>query len=206
MDHRRLDRLTLIWTAIVVLTTALFFALIARPQFGKLRTVLSEIASERAERQAAGDLPARVAAADKDLQRLRAQTARMADVLPTEDRMAAFVEELARLARAHELRDEIEPGQNAIRSEGIVALPITFKLRGTFEGLHGFLAELEGMPRVSQIRRLETRADPDAPGTVTASLDLRIFYRVERPAQPSGERGNAGAWESGNGKRENVEM
>ena len=54
--------------------------------------------------------------------------------------------------------------------------PIEMELYGSFESFYQFLLEIEQMPRITKISKMEIEKDNDIPGAMTVKFVLSIFY------------------------------
>ena len=54
--------------------------------------------------------------------------------------------------------------------------PIEMELYGNFESFYQFLLELEQLPRITKISKMEIEKDKDIPGAMTVKFVLSIYY------------------------------
>ncbi len=174
----RLDKITIVWTVVVLAVTAGFLSLVTRPQLKRLSELGDQIQAKRTE-QALGrqDVKA-IEAMQQEADELMASATDFDGRIPKQESLGVFLEDLARLTEAHKLRPEtIEPGK-PVRSSKVVALPITFRIRGPFPAIHGLIQDIERMPRLTQVERFETETDPETPEIASAEVSLRIFFQA----------------------------
>ena len=174
----RLDKLTIGWTAGVLTVTAAFLSLVTRPQINQFGELMGRIEIERREQASGrGDVET-IRALQQDMDALTDRAASLGDQIPQQELVSAFVEDLGRYTKARQLQpDRIEPGK-PIRSEKVVAMPIAFSVHGSFEAVYGLIRDIEQMPRLTHIEYFSTRVDPDNPGSVSADVNLRVFFQA----------------------------
>jgi Tfp pilus assembly protein PilO len=172
------ERQRVIWCVAIVLITTCFLALVTRPQMRRIRELHTQLGQDSSGLLTRADTAEAVSQAQSRLARLSEKTARFDDLLPDAPSIGTFLESLARIAQERRLRaDFVEPGQ-PVREGEVTALPIAFKVRGTFPNVHALLQDIERMPRLTRIERLTTAAAEEHAGQVTAALDLKVFFRA----------------------------
>jgi len=174
----RWDSRSLVWAAAVLAVSAGYALLIAKPRIARARELNRELQSERAELNARVQWLEVIARAEKEAAVLATRTANFEERIPAGPQLGGFLEELARLAKKHDLQsDTIQPGE-AVRLAEVNALPIIIKVRGSFAGLHALFQDMERMPRLTRVEQLKAVSDPEHPGMVAAELNVKVFYRT----------------------------
>jgi Tfp pilus assembly protein PilO len=139
---------------------------------------MGQISTEQCDLQAADETSLRINVLEQEVARLQDTTAAFNDQIPVGENLGTFLQDLGRIAEHRQVRlEQIEPG-NAVPSDRVFALPVTFKVHGSFKRVFDLIQDIEKMPRLTLIERLETHADRDVSGEVTAQLKLRVYYRA----------------------------
>ena len=153
-------------------------AFVMAPQMGRIRTVMAQIDSEQWNHKVADDTSRRIKALEQEVARLQDRTAAFNDQIPVGENLGVFLQDLGRFAERRRLElGEVEPG-DPLRSDKVTALPITFNVHGPFKRVFDLIQDIERMPRLTLVEQLETSTDDQAPGTVTARLRLRVYFRT----------------------------
>jgi hypothetical protein len=100
--------------------------------------------------------------------------------LPAEPKVAEFLQMMdACLGRhpavSHEVVRSTLPWAGATP-----AVPLRLRLRGPFDGVYRSLAGIEGLERVSRLRRVQIQAD-GADGDVVAEAEILVYYLPREP-------------------------
>jgi len=174
----KLDKHVITWMAGIVLATVAFLSLVTGPQMGRVRTVMARIDSEQRDHQVADETSQRIKQLEQEVDRLQELTFAFNDQIPVGENLGAFLQDLGRFAERRRVRlEEIQPG-DPLRSDKVIALPITFNVHGPFKQVFDLIQDVERMPRLTLVERLETSSDAESPGTVTAQLRLRVYFRA----------------------------
>jgi type IV pilus assembly protein PilO len=62
-------------------------------------------------------------------------------------------------------------------NSGYIEQPLQMELYGSFNAYYSFLLELERLPRITKVRRIELKRDPANDGAGTASCIVSIFFQ-----------------------------
>lgn len=169
------------WAFALLAATVAFTSWIVRPQVHRMRELASLTESERADLADRSASLEALARAEREVADLRVRTGDFADRIPDHPAMGGFLEDLARVVQKHRLQSEaVQPGDPLPAAE-TVALPIAVKVRGSFPAVFGLLQDLERMPRLTRVEHFAAKAEPDSPGTVSAEMTVRVFYRAAPP-------------------------
>lgn len=172
------DKPSVVWVGVVAAAAAAFVFFVSRPRMQQLHELKKQIEIEHEEWAADSGAVQSVAEAQRRLQTLQQRTAAFDQHVPDQELLGSFLQELARAAESRELRpDAIEPGK-PIRSAEVVALPIAFKVKGSFPAVFALVQDIERMSRLVRFDRLTAKAEPTRPGTVVAEMSVRIFFRA----------------------------
>lgn len=169
-------RTSMAWAVGIVASIAVFAWFVARPQMATARGLASDIEAERAALATRVGALQLIEQARNETAVLSARLTNFAQRIPNEPQVGDFIKELARLAQNRRLQaDTVEPGE-PVRTGDFVALPIAIKARGSFTGIHGLLADIEQLPRLTRFEQFKAVVDPEHPTLVTAEFNLKIFY------------------------------
>jgi Tfp pilus assembly protein PilO len=185
----KLDKHVITWLVGIVLVTAAFLSLVTGPQMSRIQTVMDQIDSEEHDQEVADETSHRIAVLEREVTRLQERTAAFSDQIPVGENLGRFLQDLGRFAEQRQVQlGEIEPG-DPLQSDKVIALPITFNVHGPFKQVFDLIQDVEQMPRLTLVERLETSTDDQTPGTVTAQLRLRVYFRTSQIR--SSAKGNA---------------
>ena len=174
----KLDRQAITWTLGVLAITAGFVLVITRAQFRRFDEVKTLIKGEQTELTLGRSTPQANESVRQEVKQLAARVGNYDAMVPEQANVGLFLEELARFAHARSIvQDAIEPGA-PLETDGIAALPITLRLRGSFSSVYGFIQDIEHMKRMTQVERFKTTVSDEKPGEVSADLKLHVFYRA----------------------------
>jgi type IV pilus assembly protein PilO len=62
-------------------------------------------------------------------------------------------------------------------NNGYVEQPLQMELYGSFNSYYSFLLELEKLPRITKVRELKLKRDPQNDGCATANCVMSIFFQ-----------------------------
>jgi Tfp pilus assembly protein PilO len=126
---------------------------------------------------------------------LRKASGELSRRLPAGPDLAAFLGQVAeQVAREPLVRHEIERTEASATTEAVPGAPVRLRLAGPFDAVYRCLAAVEGLDRLTQIRRLAvTRTDAD--GNVLAEVDWIVYYLPgpERPGSAGSGKAEATA-------------
>ena len=107
----------------------------------------------------------------------RRKSAVLDAAIPNKPNLGAFLESVSRVADKLKLSDRDMIPSKEVRCRQVVVLPIEMSFRGTFDAVHAFLAQLESMPRIARVQRLDLDASPDHPGELNTSITVFVYNR-----------------------------
>jgi len=173
-----LDKQTIAWTTGIIVVTIAFLSLVTWPQFDRICQSRERIQATRDNQQQGQETARAIADLQRELTELASETADFDLRVPDRERLDAFLREMARCAQARDVNpDNIEPGAPE-RAETVVALPIRFNVQGPFDAIHGLIQDIERMDRLACIDELGIETDRDDPGSVSANVALKIFFKA----------------------------
>lgn len=119
----------------------------------------------------------------RQLPKLREEVAALQEALggsqrdvPTQSELASLLRTLSSELDRQQVTDK-EVQTRAIQSGADYnVLPVSLRFTGTFGAVYGFVRQIESMPRLIRIDRLELSGTPDGAGRLTARIELSTFF------------------------------
>ena len=121
-----------------------------------------------------------------EIGRLEEAMAKFDEQLPSQRETEVIVREISEIAAANSLAiDFIKPDRPTQRPE-FSELPIQLEVNGDFGAYYRFMRQVEDLPRINRMPRIELSRvrDEARPGAVSVKLTLSIFF--EGTAKASG--------------------
>jgi Tfp pilus assembly protein PilO len=123
------------------------------------------------------DSSAQLAPLSKELLQLRQVVDSSSKQMPQEDQLANLLKQLSTGMNAHQLTDQDVLTQPIQHGKQYSLVPLTLNFKGTFLQIFGFVKQVESLPRMIRITRLELHNRPQKAGDLlTVSLDLCAFF------------------------------
>ena|SRR5438552_2421949 len=102
--------------------------------------------------------------------------------LPQEKEVDKILREVWQLAGANQLQTRTVKPAKTERSASYSEQPIEMSLAGDFTGFYSFLLQLEKLPRITRLSRMNLQKISDRDGHMTAQLTLSIFFEPDGAA------------------------
>ena len=99
------------------------------------------------------------------------------EAVPNEDHMGAFLESVDRIAAEQGLADMNVVPRPPIVADAVRCRPIEMSFRGDFNAVYAFVRQVESLPRIAAIQRLELDAAKELDGGLIASLTVHVYSR-----------------------------
>lgn len=132
------------------------------------------------------------------LQRLSEATARTADLalaneeirksieliesrLPTDREVDVILQQVADLARAHDLRLPKFKTDRPVRYASYNELPLEMQMVGQFANFYSFMLDLEKLERITRVPNLDIKRSDRSPGEMEATFTLSIYFESADP-------------------------
>lgn len=97
--------------------------------------------------------------------------------LPKHHEIYNVLAKISAIAESQMLETELFETQKLKTFGQYIELPIKIRLKGDFDSYYQFLIELERMPRITRVSKMQLRTDGDElAGDVKAELTLSIFF------------------------------
>jgi type IV pilus assembly protein PilO len=105
--------------------------------------------------------------------------------LPQEKEVDKILKEVWQLAEANQLTTKTVKPAKSERGPSYSEQPIEMSLSGDFTGFYSFLLQLEKLPRITRLTKMNLQKIDEHDGEMTAQLTLSIFF------EPDGASANA---------------
>ncbi|MGL4514581.1 MAG: type 4a pilus biogenesis protein PilO [Lacipirellulaceae bacterium] len=136
----------------------------------------------RSKLAGAGALRRDHAALVAELDELRARVQRVSDRIPDEANEGAFLADLSRLAREHDVRIQDFRRSTAETHDTHAVMPVAVTAEGTHAGLCAVFAGREDLPRLAPIKRLVIERGA-LESRYNVQLECSLYYGMRTPAQ-----------------------
>lgn len=181
-------RSLLIGAAAALVVTMLYTIIVLRPKIAEISATREQVAQAQDEESRLRAEITRLESIRKNDPATMARLARISEALPSTPQLPAFIrvtQEAATLAGV-DLKS-IAPSQPSALTgaTGVETITVTLMIEGAFARIQDFLARMEGLPRIVEIRALSLSPEVDALSTATvlASTLSLTMYVVEPDAR-----------------------
>lgn len=93
--------------------------------------------------------------------------------------MDKILREVWQLAEANQLQTKTVKPSKSERGPSYSEQPIEMSLSGDFTGFYSFLLQLEKLPRITRLGKMNLQKISDHDGHMTAQLTLSIFFEPD---------------------------
>ncbi len=101
------------------------------------------------------------------------------DKLPQEREIDKVLKEVWNMAEANNLEQRTIKTLKSQRSSNYNEQPIEMSLAGDFEGFYVYLQQLEKLPRLTRVTKMDLNKMNDRDGAMEAKLTLSIFFEPD---------------------------
>lgn len=114
----------------------------------------------------------------EEIRKLQEVIQKVEERLPAQREEQVILKEVTELAQTHKLRVKSVRPEKAVKAASYAELPIRMTIVGDFDGFYSFLLELEKLPRITQLKKmdLEKQMSLRAEGEMQADVVLSIFF------------------------------
>jgi type IV pilus assembly protein PilO len=98
------------------------------------------------------------------------------DKLPPQHEIHKVLEQVTRIAEAHHLETKLFQTLKQTPFAKYSEQPIKMELHGEFESLYQFLLDMEKMPRITRIVKMDFKKNEKAENTVETEFQMSIFF------------------------------
>ena len=116
---------------------------------------------------------------DKQLTQLRDAIDFFESKLPPTSEVHKVLEQVTVIAQKQGLKPKTIRTMPRKNNSGYIEQPMRMQLQGNFNAFYSFLLEMEKLPRIMKIRKLELKKINNAEGDVSADCILSIFFQSQ---------------------------
>jgi len=136
----------------------------------RVRTKLAKLAEFEAATVAAEDL-------SKQLEQLQEAIGFFESKLPPTSEIDKVLRDVTVIAQKQGLKSKTFQTLKKKDNSGYIEQPLKMELVGNFNSFYSFLLELEKLPRIMKIRKLELKKQTKHEGQIAANFILSIFFQ-----------------------------
>jgi Tfp pilus assembly protein PilO len=166
----------MIFTSLLLGLVAGTYATIVQPHARARQQQLAEIRSMDAGISALGNSTASLAPLAGRVEEEEARAALFQARLPSQSDTHKGVDQVLQMAAANSLQAAEALPLKPTERDGLRAQPVNFHFTGNFNGFYSFLLQLESMPRVARISRLDLKGADDRDGQIQADMTLTMYF------------------------------
>jgi Tfp pilus assembly protein PilO len=166
----------MIFTSLLLGLVAGTYATIVQPHARARQVQLAEIRSMDAAMTAIGSSTAAFVPLAHRIDQEQAAAALFRSRFPNQADTQKGVDEVLQTAAANSLQAGEALLLKPAEVGGLSAQPINFHFTGNFNGFYSFLLQLESMPRVTRITRLDLKGTDDHDGQIQADMTLTMYF------------------------------
>lgn len=112
----------------------------------------------------------------EEVEALRSALAGAQRDVPTQSELASLLRTLSSELDRQSVTDKEVQTRPIQEGTDYHVLPVSLRFTGTFGAVYGFVKQIESMPRLIRIDRLELVSAPDGAGRLTARIELSTFF------------------------------
>ncbi|QOV90120.1 type IV pilus inner membrane component PilO [Humisphaera borealis] len=116
---------------------------------------------------------------DKKIKELQAATAFFESKLPQAKEMDKVLKEIWQLADANGLRTQTVKTPRSVKMAGYSEQMLELNLAGDFKGFYEFMLQLEKLPRLTKVTKMNLTKITDKDGEMQASLTMSIYFEPD---------------------------
>ncbi len=116
---------------------------------------------------------------DRKIKDLQAATAFFESKLPQAKEMDKVLKEIWQLADANGLRTQTVKTPRSQKMSGYSEQTLELNLAGDFKGFYEFMLQLEKLPRLTKVTKMNLTKITDKDGEMHASLTMSIYFEPE---------------------------
>lgn len=203
MSTFRIGARELLFLGVLAAVPVASYTFVFAPRNAQISTARGEIAAKETQLAALRTVTARISNIDQEIVRWEEALRRLDERLPGEEGVDGILGQITELAKSHRLSVASVKGERPIPAADYMELPLRTVVEGTFEGFHEFLVDLEALPRITRIHRMNlVRSDFDPSkrkdqatethGPLKAEFTLSIYF----------DPGDAPRYETNGGKND----
>lgn len=173
----RVERDQRVALLILLAMVGLFLALHWAPRRLKEARLNGRIAQARAQLAADAGGTAQLVSLSREVAELETQAASLRREVPRESQLASLLRHLTGELERLEVTDQEMQTQPLATGSNYSVIPVTLKFRGTFAAALTLVRNIESMPRLVRLTRVELRGEPGKPREpLRVSVELCAFF------------------------------
>lgn len=173
----------------VIAAAVFFYGVVVAPGRGRIQTARAEVEQIQHDVSETG---VQISAAERivaELNALREATSSFHRRIPDDHQMGEFLRDLGLILEragmqnyifqprpAHAIEAARLPHSAPPETAAIQVQPVLVQCEGRFGPLFEALREMESLPRLSRIERLDAKADPERPGWLKVEMLITTFF------------------------------
>lgn len=168
--------------AFVVLMVGLLAAsyfMVFTKQAAKRQSKVEQRDAKRAALHELDRATASVHDVDRKIKELQEATSFFESKLPQAKEMDKVLREIWQLADANGLRTQTVKTPRSVKMAGYSEQMLELNLAGDFKGFYEFMLQLERLPRLTKVTKMNLTKITDKDGEMQASLTMSIFFEPE---------------------------
>jgi len=155
------------------------------PRNREITAARAEIVAKENQLGELRKVTARIPNIDEEIGRWEEALARLDAKLPSEEGIDGILAQVTEIARSHDLVVRSVKGEKAIPAAEYMELPLRTEVEGSFEGFYRFLLDLESLPRITRVHRMNLvrpdfdksrRRGEEVRGSMRAAFTLSIYF------------------------------
>lgn len=166
------------WMALGLLALiGLVGLIVIRPANARLVALGERAAQERDELQAAQRRLAALPAVQFQTEELRQHVEAFEHRMPRHEELPQLIGDVTQISRRTSLGKLAWQPETALRrTDQFTELPLQFTFQGDFLNVFDFLSEIEDLPRVTRLQKLDVQARDGTNGQVDVQLTMDIYF------------------------------
>ncbi|NQV35339.1 MAG: type 4a pilus biogenesis protein PilO [Phycisphaeraceae bacterium] len=113
----------------------------------------------------------------RQLEQLRDAITFFEQKLPPTSEIYSVLEQITLIAQKQGLKPKIIRTLGQKQNSGYVEQPLEMKFEGSFTAFYSFLLEIEKMPRIMKVRKLDVNKTRQLEGRISADCIVSIFFQ-----------------------------
>jgi len=162
----------------VALLLASYFFVFAKAS-AKKKDLLADIQSKQTELSNLRQATVGIDDLGRKIDELQKAIAFFESKLPQEKEVDKILKEVWQLAEANQLQTKTVKPAKSERGASYSEQPIEMSLSGDFNGFYSFLLQLEKLPRITRLTKMNLQKINEHDGQMSAQLTLSIFFEPD---------------------------
>ena len=172
----------LVFLGLLVAVPLAAWFVVFQPRHQQIEQARVEVESKQTTLRQLARVTSRIEDLREEIESGREALERLERHIPGRDGVDAVLQQITEMAMQNRLVVRSVKGDRPLAAPLYMELPLKMSIEGEFEGLYGFLAELEGLERIIRVHHLKVsrsfggRNSSDDLGSLKAELAISIFF------------------------------